>query len=117
MIDINRLHDLILNNFYGRRIGKTFERCCSVAGEAEVGKNNLIIFLVDTMIDIDFIIDELRNVFNEHQLEFNRYKRNEIKTGDKTIIFTTFDNYEKRIQCGLSEHTRSEEHTSELQSH
>lgn len=106
--DIDRLHDLIINDRCHRRCGRTFLLCHTLAGEVEVGDTEKIICLGNDMKTLDFIRNMLYKVFDEHKLSITEKRKDRICVNGKTIFFFTHEQWNKRAKyefghCALYE--------------
>jgi len=86
VIDIDRLHDVINGDLYGRGVGKTYAKCNDVAGMIGVGINN--IYCITTHYrDINYILPMLNEVLSDHEMCIIRKDDNKIFLDNGARIF------------------------------
>lgn len=101
--DVDALHKVINGEVKGRGRGHTFARCHILAGNVELSNVSHIVFPVESYVDLKFLIPMIKEVFVDHEIEFEQIKRDTIKTKNKftiskyvhLITFSDFDLYTK----------------------
>lgn len=108
--DVNRLHDLIINEHSHRGCGKTFLLCHSLCGEIEVGDAEEIICLGSTQNQLDFIRDMFEHIADEHKLNITDRRKDRMYINGKILMFITHDRWNKVAKYGMNDVAIYEDH-------
>ncbi len=71
-IDWNRLNNVMFNNNGGRRIGKSFVKCCELCYKIKNSNKHLFICRVGYMRDVEYIVKMLVQLTEKFNIKFHQ---------------------------------------------
>ena len=94
-IDLDRLHYVVQHRPAGRKAGRTFARCCELAGHVALGVP-AIVCQTTLQRDVDYLVPMIKRVFDEMGLPLERVAHDRLKSEESQIMFVPeyrFDDY------------------------
>lgn len=85
--DIHRLHQVVLGELRGRRVGKTFAACHEVVGDILVDSLGMVVCVVKFERDVNWIVPMLVEVMAEYGLTVSKCRELRYMCNGKVIQF------------------------------
>ena len=97
--DLDIVHNIILNEqWIGRRYGKTFAFCHTLAGVVELCDEKVVVVLMPNYGWLHHIKRIVHRVFTEMELDFEWTRNDEMKVEGKALRFASVQRDGERFQ-------------------